>query len=58
MNNRIEPELSALLTAFKHCKQRGHKVPLENTKKDIINYLFSKHHLSKQEREVLKAINF
>jgi uncharacterized protein involved in type VI secretion and phage assembly len=57
MNNHLEPELSALLTAYKHCKQRGNKVFVERSKKDIINYFFSKHHLSKQEREVLKAIN-
>jgi hypothetical protein len=57
MNNHLEPELSALLTAYNVCKQRKCNTLLEKLKKDIVNYLFSKHNLSSQEREVLKAIN-
>jgi hypothetical protein len=58
MNKRLEPELSALLTAYYTCKQRKYNMLLERAKKDIFNYLFSKHYLSKQEQEVLRAINF
>jgi hypothetical protein len=58
MNRSLELELSALFTTLKHCSERGHKMLVEKAKNVIINYLFSKHRMSKQERLILKLINF